>query len=64
MIENQRDLLVRDRFENIRAGRVARVIAREARRIKIATFSRGTAIREGTAAIRSRCSGYFVFGFE
>lgn len=64
VIEDYGYLLVRSRLEHVSAVRVARVIARVARRVEFAALTGRAAIGEGATAVGRGCTRYPVFRFE
>lgn len=64
VIEDQSDLLVRRRQEEVRAVRVAGIIAGIPWRVEFTAFARGAAVCEGAAAIGRSGAWDLVFRLE
>lgn len=64
VVEDQGNLLVRRRQKEVRAIRVAGIIAGIPGRVEFAAFAGGAAVREGATAVGCRSAWYLVFRLE
>ena len=64
MIEDEGHLFVRRRVEQIRAVRLAGIVARVTRRVELAALARRAAVGEGATAVGRRGTWYPVLRLE